>query len=122
MNVAAKRPSSHRRLATLIDPIQKVAHFWTLRRPAELIYIQDPTELDQITTLPNGIRVATESLPGPFSGIGVYIDAGSRFEDEELRGVSHIVDRLAFKVRLRDRCSGNTDRHIIPVDQLKNLG
>ncbi|KAL2005471.1 hypothetical protein VTN00DRAFT_2682 [Thermoascus crustaceus] len=58
---------------------------------------KDPTELDQITTLPNGIRVATESLPGPFSGVGVYVDAGSRYEDESLRGVSHIMDRLAFK-------------------------
>jgi len=58
---------------------------------------QDPVELDRITNLPNGIRVATESLPGPFSGVGVYIDAGSRYEDESLRGVSHIVDRLAFK-------------------------
>lgn len=29
--------------------------------------------------------------------MGVYIEAGSRFEDESLRGVSHIVDRLAFK-------------------------
>lgn len=58
---------------------------------------RDPTELDQITTLPNGIRVATEALPGHFSGIGVYIDAGSRYETEALRGVSHIIDRLAFK-------------------------
>jgi len=58
---------------------------------------QDPAELDHITELPNGIRVATESLPGPFAGVGVYIDAGSRYEDESLRGVSHIVDRLAFK-------------------------
>ncbi|KAI9750703.1 MAG: hypothetical protein M4579_006351 [Chaenotheca gracillima] len=58
---------------------------------------KDPTELDQITTLPNGIRVATEALPGHFSGIGVYVDAGSRYENEDLRGVSHIIDRLAFK-------------------------
>src|SRR5690242_535313 len=58
---------------------------------------QDPVELDQITTLPNGIRVATEALPGHFSGIGVYVDAGSRYENDALRGVSHIVDRLAFK-------------------------
>ncbi|KAE8351511.1 hypothetical protein BDV28DRAFT_158679 [Aspergillus coremiiformis] len=58
---------------------------------------KDPVELDQITTLSNGIRVATESLPGPFSGVGVYVDAGSRYEDENLRGVSHIMDRLAFK-------------------------
>jgi processing peptidase subunit alpha len=58
---------------------------------------QDPAELDQISTLSNGIRVATEALPGHFSGIGVYIDAGSRYENEYLRGVSHIMDRLAFK-------------------------
>ncbi|KAF2439741.1 hypothetical protein P171DRAFT_457608 [Karstenula rhodostoma CBS 690.94] len=58
---------------------------------------KDPVELDQITTLPNGIRVATEALPGHFSGIGVYVDAGSRFENGALRGVSHIIDRLAFK-------------------------
>ncbi|KAF2011261.1 mitochondrial-processing peptidase-like protein subunit alpha [Aaosphaeria arxii CBS 175.79] len=58
---------------------------------------QDPVDLDQLTTLPNGIRVATEALPGPFSGVGVYVDAGSRFENDALRGVSHIIDRLAFK-------------------------
>ncbi|KAH7371200.1 peptidase M16 inactive domain-containing protein [Pyrenochaeta sp. MPI-SDFR-AT-0127] len=58
---------------------------------------RDPAELDQITTLPNGIRVATEALPGHFSGVGVYVDSGSRYENDALRGVSHIVDRLAFK-------------------------
>ncbi|CAK7216605.1 Mitochondrial-processing peptidase subunit alpha [Sporothrix bragantina] len=58
---------------------------------------QDPTKLDEITTLPNGIRVASEALPDAFSGVGVYIDAGSRFENEYLRGASHIMDRLAFK-------------------------
>ena len=50
-----------------------------------------------MTTLPNGLRIASESLPGHFSGIGVYIDAGSRYENDALRGVSHIIDRLAFK-------------------------
>jgi processing peptidase subunit alpha len=29
--------------------------------------------------------------------VGVFIDAGSRYENEYLRGVSHIMDRLAFK-------------------------
>ncbi|EGE05657.1 mitochondrial-processing peptidase subunit alpha [Trichophyton mentagrophytes] len=67
--------------------------FATVRQPEN----KDPVELDQITTLSNGLRVATESLPGPFAGVGVYIDAGSRYENNELRGVSHIVDRLAFK-------------------------
>lgn len=27
----------------------------------------------------------------------MYVDAGSRYENEELQGVSHIIDRLAFK-------------------------
>jgi len=58
----------------------------------------EPTDYDQVTRLPNGVRVATEALPGPFAGVGVYVDAGSRYENEDLRGVSHIVDRLAFKV------------------------
>ncbi|KAJ4304258.1 Mitochondrial-processing peptidase subunit alpha [Collariella sp. IMI 366227] len=58
---------------------------------------QEPTELDKITTLSNGIRVASEDLPDAFSGVGVYIDAGSRYENESLRGASHIMDRLAFK-------------------------
>ena len=59
--------------------------------------VQDPTEFDQVTSLPNGVRVATEALPGPFSGVGVYVDAGSRYESKDLEGVSHIIDRLAFK-------------------------
>ncbi|KAJ9645031.1 Mitochondrial-processing peptidase subunit alpha [Knufia peltigerae] len=70
-----------------------IRNYATARDPLH----KDPVELDQITELPNGVRVATESLPGPFAGVGVYIDAGSRYEDESLRGVSHIVDRLAFK-------------------------
>ncbi|KAI0408547.1 putative mitochondrial processing peptidase alpha subunit [Xylaria palmicola] len=58
---------------------------------------QEPTELDRITTLPNGVRVASEALPGSFSGVGVYVEAGSRFETPQLSGLSHIIDRLAFK-------------------------
>ena len=53
--------------------------------------------MDRVTTLPNGLRVASEALPGSFAGVGVYIEGGSRFENNSLRGVSHIMDRLAFK-------------------------
>ncbi|KAF2398747.1 hypothetical protein EJ06DRAFT_531839 [Trichodelitschia bisporula] len=68
------------------------------RRLASIVAEEkDPVELDSITTLPNGIRVATEALPGHFSAIGVYLDAGSRYETPALSGVSHIIDRLAFK-------------------------
>ncbi|KAH0547567.1 hypothetical protein FGG08_000292 [Glutinoglossum americanum] len=67
-----------RGLATVIEPIQKVI--------SKISNNADPAELDQITTLANGVRVATEALPGHFSGIGVYIDAGSRYENDRLRG------------------------------------
>jgi len=58
---------------------------------------QEPTERDRVTTLSNGIRVASEDLPDAFSGVGVYINAGSRYENPSLSGASHIMDRLAFK-------------------------
>ncbi|PNS19366.1 Mitochondrial-processing peptidase subunit alpha [Sphaceloma murrayae] len=58
---------------------------------------KDVAELDQVTKLSNGIRVASEALPGPFSGVGVYVDAGSRYENDALRGCSHLADRIAFK-------------------------
>ncbi|KAJ7597454.1 mitochondrial processing peptidase [Mycena floridula] len=51
----------------------------------------------QVTTLPNRIRVATDSTPGHFSSVGLYIDAGVRYETPETSGVSHFLERLAFK-------------------------
>ncbi|KAI0828882.1 LuxS/MPP-like metallohydrolase [Trametes gibbosa] len=52
------------------------------------------------TTLPNGLRVATESTPGHFSSVGLYVDAGSRYETQATSGVSHFLDRMAFKTTL----------------------
>ncbi|KAJ1918675.1 Mitochondrial-processing peptidase subunit alpha [Mycoemilia scoparia] len=52
----------------------------------------------KITTFPNGLRVTTEDSanPGHFSAIGVYVDAGSRYETEETSGYAHIMDRMSF--------------------------
>lgn len=50
------------------------------------------------TTLPNGVRVATDPTPGHFVAAGVYVDGGSRYEGERTRGAGHMVDRLGFKV------------------------
>ncbi|KAF1944733.1 hypothetical protein EJ02DRAFT_340077 [Clathrospora elynae] len=91
------RPLS-RGLSRVSSPITRSATCAGRRSLATVVAEErDPAELDQVTTLPNGVRVATEALPGHFSGIGVYVDAGSRYENEALRGVSHIIDRLAFK-------------------------
>ncbi|KAK9470718.1 MAS2 larger subunit of the mitochondrial processing protease-like protein [Dipodascopsis tothii] len=52
----------------------------------------------QLTRLANGVRVATDGAPGHFSALGIYVDAGSRYEAyPQLAGLSHIMDRLAFK-------------------------
>lgn len=58
-----------------------------------------PSPPVQITTLGNKLRVATESTPGHFSSVGLFIDAGSRYEAPSTSGVSHFIDRMAFKVR-----------------------
>ncbi|KAH6917049.1 mitochondrial processing peptidase [Coprinopsis sp. MPI-PUGE-AT-0042] len=51
----------------------------------------------KITTLPNKLRVATDTTPGHFSSVGLYIDAGARYETPDTTGVSHFLDRMAFK-------------------------
>lgn len=56
----------------------------------------------RVTTLPNKIRVATEDVPGHFAGVGLFVDAGSRYERLENSGVSHFLDRMAFKVSAWD--------------------
>lgn len=52
----------------------------------------------QLTTLPNGLRVATESLPGAESiSINILVDAGARNETIEENGLSHFLEHMAFK-------------------------
>ncbi|KAJ2865682.1 Mitochondrial-processing peptidase subunit alpha [Coemansia aciculifera] len=50
-----------------------------------------------ITTLPNGLRIVSERNPGHFTALGVYVDAGSRYEDSTTSGYAHLMDRLAFR-------------------------
>ncbi|SCV99508.1 LAFE_0A04698g1_1 [Lachancea fermentati] len=60
-------------------------------------YSSNSAENFQLTTLTNGVRVATSNVPGHFSALGLYIAAGSRYETKNLKGCTHIMDRLAFK-------------------------
>ncbi|GAA0168745.1 metalloprotease [Lithospermum erythrorhizon] len=54
--------------------------------------------LTRITTLPNGLRVATESnLAAKTATVGVWIDAGSRFEGDETSGTAHFLEHMIFK-------------------------
>ncbi|TVU35174.1 hypothetical protein EJB05_17051 [Eragrostis curvula] len=51
----------------------------------------------KITTLPNGIKIASETSPGAAASVGLYIDCGSIYETPESSGVSHLLERMAFK-------------------------
>eukprot|EP00177_Eucheuma_denticulatum_P000318 GFKZ01000551.1.p1 GENE.GFKZ01000551.1~~GFKZ01000551.1.p1 ORF type:complete len:500 (+),score=75.30 GFKZ01000551.1:147-1646(+) len=51
----------------------------------------------QVTVLPNGLRVATEARPVGAAVVGVWIDAGTRFEAESLNGAAHFLEHLIFK-------------------------
>lgn len=50
------------------------------------------------TTLPNGLRVISETLPAVRSvSLGVWIDVGSRNEADVENGVSHLIEHMVFK-------------------------
>ena len=50
------------------------------------------------TTLPNGVRVITETMPAVRSAsIGIWADVGAAAERREQRGISHLVEHMLFK-------------------------
>lgn len=51
-----------------------------------------------LTTLPNGLRVITESMPSLRSvAMGCWVDTGTRDENDNEAGVSHFLEHLLFK-------------------------
>jgi len=55
----------------------------------------------QVSTLGNGLRVATESGSGETATVGVWIDTGSRYETDANNGVAHFLEHMSFKGTLR---------------------
>ncbi|MES2845100.1 MAG: pitrilysin family protein [Pseudomonadota bacterium] len=52
----------------------------------------------RITTLSNGFRIVTESMPGLLSAsAGVWVTAGGRHERAEQNGIAHFLEHMAFK-------------------------
>lgn len=51
----------------------------------------------KITTLDNGLRVATETSNVGSAVVGVWIDAGTRYENEDVNGAAHFLEHLIFK-------------------------
>ncbi|KAF3431561.1 hypothetical protein FNV43_RR26292 [Rhamnella rubrinervis] len=71
----------------------------------------------RITTLPNGLKVATQSSPTSekTATVGVWIDAGSRFETDETNGVAHFLEHMI--------CNGTETRSGKALwEELENMG
>ncbi|GAA5871464.1 hypothetical protein JCM1840_002901 [Sporobolomyces johnsonii] len=70
----------------------------------------------QISTLPNGLTVATESSPSASTAtVGVWIDAGSRAETDKTSGTAHFLEHMAFKG------TGKRSQHQLELE-VENLG
>ncbi len=52
----------------------------------------------QRTLMDNGLHVLTSSMPHTRSvSVGIFIGAGSRYESDEVAGVSHFLEHVLFK-------------------------
>ncbi|XP_078340275.1 mitochondrial-processing peptidase subunit beta-like [Crassostrea virginica] len=50
-----------------------------------------------VSTLPSGMRVATESIGTQTCTVGLWIDVGSRYETGKNNGVAHFLEHMFFK-------------------------
>jgi predicted Zn-dependent peptidase len=70
---------------------------------------QPPSELQipglfNRTTLPNGLRIVSESIPSVRSiSMGLWVEAGSRDESEQDAGICHFIEHMVFKGTARRR-------------------
>lgn len=51
----------------------------------------------KVTTLPNGLRVATEDSFEPVTSLGLFVDAGSIYESDNTNGASQFMEHMAHK-------------------------
>src|SRR5918993_3507131 len=69
-----------------------------------------------ITTLSNGLMVATERMPEIATAtLGVWVGTGSRHERQDEHGLSHLLEHMAFKGTAR-----RTARQI--AEDVENVG
>ena len=70
----------------------------------------------KISTIKNGIRVVTESLPHVKTvALGTWVGVGSRFEKKSENGISHFLEHMAFK--------GTTTRSALEImRQVEDVG
>eukprot|EP01064_Diplonema_japonicum_P028305 TRINITY_DN4311_c0_g1_i10.p1 TRINITY_DN4311_c0_g1~~TRINITY_DN4311_c0_g1_i10.p1 ORF type:complete len:494 (+),score=113.88 TRINITY_DN4311_c0_g1_i10:34-1482(+) len=66
-------------------------------KDSSLIKHLEKDDTAKISVLNNGFRVMTQENGGETATVGVWIDAGSRFETWENNGVAHFLEHMTFK-------------------------
>jgi len=75
------------------------------------------------TTLPNGLRVLTSSMPHTHSvALSIYVGTGSRYEKDSEAGVSHFLEHLLFKGTERWPTAKELSETIDGVGGMMNAG
>ncbi|KAL6840534.1 hypothetical protein ACP4OV_030344 [Aristida adscensionis] len=71
-----------------------------------------------VTTLPTGLRVVTQAYPANtrMASVGVWVDAGSRYELPGTNGTAHFLEHMAFKGTAR-----RPDAEALEVE-IENMG
>lgn len=99
-----------------------------------LVRALPPALAPQVTTLENGLRVASSDLPAPATTVGLYVATGSAFES--VPGTAHVLQQMAFKSTakrsqlkmVRDceqlgaaaMCTGARESFVYQLDTLKD--
>ena len=67
--------------------------------PSDLSLVKhlEKAKTAEVSTLSNGFRVATRDTGGESASVGIWIDAGSRFETLENNGVAHFLEHMTFR-------------------------
>ncbi len=54
--------------------------------------------MTDLTTLPNGVRVVSRSMPHVETvSLGLHVDTGARLETQATNGVAHLLEHMVFK-------------------------
>lgn len=69
-----------------------------------------------VTTLPNGLRVATHAMPHlETASLGVWVASGARHETDRQHGLSHLLEHMAFK--------GTANRSALQIaEEIEDIG
>ncbi|XP_075415934.1 mitochondrial-processing peptidase subunit alpha [Tenrec ecaudatus] len=68
----------------------------------------------KVTTLDNGLRVASQNKFGQFCTVGILINSGSRYEAKYLSGIAHFLEKLAFSSTAR---FGSKDEILLTLEE-----